>query len=342
MQSIKLKLDLDKANTERAINFLEKYALETMIGDPEKKVYYGVEQTPRTCRFCKRSTPAVRFKMDAHIMPEFMGNKYLLSKSECDDCNTLFGHYETSFADFFGLSRTFAQIRGKANKVPKFKDPKTGLEVKLTDTGIKMTTIEGADPITHDFKNKKIEIVTERPGYIPIHIPKCILKIGLSMLDWKDLDDYDYTRQFITTSEKDIHFKNSHSLRIHGYFIPGPTIFMHPFAQLLLKKMSSQDEGIPTRQVVIYYANYCFQMILPFSKPDLHLQGKKIDVPIFPLLIDNAHFKKYGEYQQLNLNLTSNEKKSGQEHRLSFSFDTYTDTFYKDNQTVESSSEAIK
>lgn len=63
-------------------------------------------------------------------------------------------------------------------------------------------------------------------------------------------------------------------------------------------------------------------MTLPFADSDKHLQGQNIDLPIFPLLIDYSHFEQFGEYQKLHLNLTSNEKKSGEEHKISFSFDS--------------------
>lgn len=323
---MELTLNLDELNNERAKNFFNFYEFETIIGDSEKKYFLGKKATPRTCRFCDKSEPEVKFISDAHVMPQFMGNRNLLSLFECDDCNNLFSKYEDSFANFFGITRTFSQIRGQSKKVPKFKDKKTGLEVELTDTGIKMSTIEGIDPITFDKEKKKLEITTERPGYIPIHIPKALIKMGLCMLSDEDFLDYDYSKRFIMKSEKDIHFKDSMMLRIFGYFIPGPPKFPKPFVQLYKRKESHKDKLIPNRHLVLYYSNYCLQMILPFAKSDEHLQGQNIDLPIFPLLIDNSHFEEFGEYQKLNLNLTSHEKKSGQEHKISFSFDSYTDT----------------
>lgn len=323
---MELTLDLDKLNIDRAENFFNLYELETMIGDSEKKYFLGDKKTPRTCRFCSKSNLEVKFNSDAHVIPQFMGNKNLLSLFECDECNNLFSKYEDSFANFFGITRTFSQIRGQSKKAPKFKDKKTGLEVVLTDTGITMSTIEGIDTITVDKEKKKLEIWTERPGYIPIHIPKALIKIGLCMLSAVDFHDYDYSKFFIMKSENDIHFKDSKILRIYGYFIPGPPKFPKPFVQLYKRRELYKHNLLPNRQLILYYSNYCLQMIFPFAKSDEHLQGKNIDLPIFPLLIDNSHFEEFGEYQQLNLNLTSDEKKSGEEHNISLSFDSYTDT----------------
>jgi len=146
------------------------------------------------------------------------------------------------------------------------------------------------------------------------------------MLQKKDVTDYDYTRKFIIQSDKDIHFNNSKMLYVLGYFIPGPPKFSKPFAQLYKKKADKSELLCPTRQLILYYANYCFQIILPFAKPDEWLQGKNIDNPIFPLLIDNSHFEKFGKYQKLNCNLTSNEKKKGEEHKFNLSFDSFKKT----------------
>jgi hypothetical protein len=324
-KSITLTLKLDELNRDRAQHFMSIYDFETIIGDSEKKFYLGTKK-PRICRFCKKTDTEVPFKSDAHVMPQFMGNRNLLSYFECDECNTLFSSYEDSFANFFGISRTFAQIKGQTNKVPKFKDPKTGLEVFLGDTGIQMSIIEGKDHIKIDPENKSLEITTERPTYVPIHIPKILIKVGLSMLPETDTMDYDFARRFIMQSDKDVRFKDSNILRILGYFIPGPPKFPRPFAQLFNKKSIKSELLCPSRQLILYYANYCFQIILPFADSDRWLQGKQIDNPIFPLLIDNSHFDTFGTYHKLNLNLTSNEKKKAEEHKLTFSFDRFIKT----------------
>lgn len=317
---ITLNLKLDELNYTKAISFFETYDFETIIAASETKYYLG-EKQPRACRFCKETEPKVTFNTDAHVIPQFMGNKNLLSYFECDECNALFSKYEDSFANFFGISRTFAQIKGQSKKVPKFKDPKSGLEVILGDTGIQITTLKGTDVFKINEEDKSLEIITERRGYVPIHITKIIIKMGLSMLQESDILDYDYARRFIIQTDKDIYFKDNNILKTFAYFIPVPPKFPKPFMQLY-KKKDGIDRLCPNRQVVLYYANYCFQMILPFADSDKGLQGKTLDFPIFPLLIDNSHFEEFGEYQKLHFNFTSNEKQGGEEHKISFSFDS--------------------
>ncbi|MGJ1488571.1 HNH endonuclease [Sphingobacterium spiritivorum] len=93
-----------------------------MLGDTIRKHYLGKQSTPKRCRFSNKTSDQFSFKMEAHIILQFMGNKNLLSNFECDDCNQKFSKYEDSFANFIGASRTIAQIPGQAkNKVPNLK-----------------------------------------------------------------------------------------------------------------------------------------------------------------------------------------------------------------------------
>lgn len=324
-KKISMTLNLNENNLNKAQNFFSKYDLASMLGDTDKKFFLGQKENKK-CRFCKEKEPNVKFKKAAHVIPEFMGNHKLLSYFECDECNAKFSKYEDSLANFLGITRTISQIKGKKNKIPKYKDPRTGLEMTISDAGMQITTIEGTDVFNFDKENKSLTLKTKRPGYIPIHIPKMLIKIGFSMLLDEELEDFEYTRKFLQDTEKKDKFKDFNLLRIFGYFIPGPPKFNKPFIQLFQKKESVGTESIPKYQLIIYYANYQFQITLPFGKPDEYLQGQKVDLPIAPLLIDNSHLVEFGQEKFLNLNLTSSEKKSGEAHDISFSFDSFTDT----------------
>jgi hypothetical protein len=116
-----LTLNLDENNLRKAQNFFSKYKLVSMLGDLEKKFTLG-NKSDRVCRFCGKTEAGVKFISDAHIIPEFMGNHNLLSYFECDSCNSIFSKYENSFANFMRITRTISQVKGKNNKIPKYKD----------------------------------------------------------------------------------------------------------------------------------------------------------------------------------------------------------------------------
>ena len=75
----------------------------------------------RKCRFCGKSKPEVSFRNTAHAIPEFLGNKSLISMNECDICNEFFANeYEDHLAKWFGPARSLCQMRGKKG-TPKYK-----------------------------------------------------------------------------------------------------------------------------------------------------------------------------------------------------------------------------
>ena len=68
------------------------------------------------CRYCLRSA-GVTFSQIAHAFPEALGNKWIISKDECDDCNQLFSRYEGALADAVAPLLTLGGTKGKGNSI---------------------------------------------------------------------------------------------------------------------------------------------------------------------------------------------------------------------------------
>lgn len=71
----------------------------------------------RICRFCNKKSPDVFFENEAHLFPEFLGNKFSVSDFECDVCNKKFGKLEKQLSNFIGPFITLNGTRGK-KKIP--------------------------------------------------------------------------------------------------------------------------------------------------------------------------------------------------------------------------------
>ena len=87
---------------QEAARFLEIYELDNAF-IPTKSKYINLKpKRERTCRFCGLSFPETTFKKEAHLIPEMLGNKTLLSDFECDKCNHYFGvTFENHLANNF-------------------------------------------------------------------------------------------------------------------------------------------------------------------------------------------------------------------------------------------------
>lgn len=76
------------------------------------KEYIGEKQN-RKCRFCGKLSPEVKFKLEAHAIPELTGNKSLIAYNECDTCNEKFSRtVEDHLGKYLGAQRTLVQIHG--------------------------------------------------------------------------------------------------------------------------------------------------------------------------------------------------------------------------------------
>src|SRR5258706_1693929 len=108
MESI--TVDLDDNSIRRYTAFFNVYRHQkTIETDLSEKIYLGTDH--KVCRFCGKHSPIVKFRTDAHVIPQSIGNRYLLSYFECDTCNHFFGNkYENSLTNFFSHLRPFARI----------------------------------------------------------------------------------------------------------------------------------------------------------------------------------------------------------------------------------------
>ena len=157
----------------------------------DKKLFLG-NKTNRICRFCGKDSSKTTFKKKAHIIPEFMGNKYCFSNFECDNCNDYFGTVEDSLCNLGGILNSFSTIRGKKG-FAKYKDGNEGMEVFAKSTDeivIRFKDDEIAKSFISDTDKNKIKFDTNQYAYTPQDAFKALVKIGICMLNEYELSKY--------------------------------------------------------------------------------------------------------------------------------------------------------
>jgi hypothetical protein len=319
---MKKQIQLDEFNSNKVKNFLKFYQFENEIFDTGKKLYLGNKKN-KICRFCNKKSPEVKFRKEAHVIPEFLGNKNILSYFECDNCNgEIFTKYEDSFASFIGATRTFSQIKGKKGKVPKHIEKKTGLEILSNEKGLEIKTLQGLDTTILNPDNKTLTIKTIKQSYVPLFVMKSLIKIGLCLVKDEELNNFLFSKKLLLSNKIDGSVNNSDMFRLFMYFIPGPTYYLKPSAYLYTR--INNKLLVPEKIIILTFGNHQYQIFLPNSNNDKYLKGKQINVPIFPLIIDNSYFDKYGKYQFFSLNMSSNKLKKEEEHNINLHFDSFT------------------
>lgn len=258
--------------------FAQTYMVENSL-NPENKIIlgYGLD---KICRFCKKDATQTKFKNDAHIMPEFMGNKYAFSYFECDNCNKYFGTLEDSLSNYAGILNSFSSVKGKKGYA-KFKGDKENIEVFAKSTSeliVRSSKTDKSETFIHDKENKKIIVDVPQPSYIPQDAFKALVKIGICLLPEKELLNYEKTINWLmkpSSYEYAFHFMFNVFRKVGG------GKFTEPIAVLCKKKNHEELNNVPHHTLVIFYGIIQYQIFLPFNKNDNHLsKSKEI---IFPL-----------------------------------------------------------
>jgi hypothetical protein len=274
------------------------------LNDTRKKLQ---PKNTRTCRFCGKSHPEVKFSQIAHAFPESIGNKHHLSDFECDICNYKFGVYENDFANFLSAYRTLAEFSGKKG-IPKFKSRykqvtieqayKNAIDITLSEQNIK-------NNITTSVNGEFLRITAEGIPYKPINVFKCLLRTALSMVDNEDLKYLSNTMKFLMDDCYITDQSNDFILSMHQYFVPG-NFNAPPF--LIHYKKATEYIGFPAPSLIyiFYIRNLILQIFVPFHDHDSFIYMPNVEKSMFivPPLINRKWFDTYGgPFPQLvNLN----------------------------------------
>lgn len=284
------KVPLQSTDLERITSFLyDHYEVRTFSGD--ERLNIGIyDKTKRVCRFCGRSIPDVKFKEKAHAISESLGNKGLICREECDDCNTRFNQtIEQDITRFFQFFLILKGIKGK-NGNPTLQgdgisiknDPSSLSTIGRNTLVIKVPTM----PDTHDPQEIAKYISGLFSGfssikYIPQNIYKCFCKYVLSVIDSKNLPYFKGTIDWI--NEAPTH----HRLPpIWHYAVSNCTD--SPYLVVMQRKHN--HKGIPYCWAILNIAGYQYLFIIPFcsldkykfvgsSRVEFFLQGLKNAMP---------------------------------------------------------------
>lgn len=278
-----------------------------------------IDDSNGKCRFCQKESPEVSFNKKAHAISEMLGNKNLFSNNECDQCNEFFGNeLENDLGKYLGIIRTLTQINGKKG-VPSYKTKDKKARIDLTNKGFVVQQVIGKEFL--DIDNKCITFTFERESYTPIKVYKALVKMALSLLAYKFLENFNETFSWLKDdSEKSIYLNmKDYASVIIERFIPGP----RPF-NLTVKGFIRKEEQFlgPYYYFILEFGNFSYQIMVPCRKKDQKIYGKKIDFKIFPNEYDFFP-SKFGIAQTIKKDMRSEEKTENEKLKMPFKFDKF-------------------
>jgi hypothetical protein len=254
--------------------------LESWFLRPGDKVLLG-NKLNQACSFCGKTSPEVTFELEAHAIPEALGNKSITSTYECDACNQFFGRgIENDLGNWSKPLRTFARIRGSRG-VPTLKKggPDQGWRIEFGITGFNIRHYED-DPIcTVDETKKQVRFVLKRDSYTPVAVLKAFVKIGLSLMPAREIANFGHAIAWIRTLDHSLVFAERST--VIYTFQPGPMPNDLITAFILRRKPSAKD--VPYAFLVIGYGNEVFQVHIPSREHDITLNDRTVSLIPFPV-----------------------------------------------------------
>jgi HNH endonuclease len=286
------------------INTLYEFKPFIWMNNNHKKLRPRIE---RTCRFCGKSYPEVKFSNKAHIIPELIGNKMAFSDFECDTCNCKFGIYESDFANYLGIFRTIAEITGKKG-VPKFTSHKVELRIEQAfknNIDIKLRELNIENKLLYNEKEGILRIITKGNPYSSINVFRCLLKSAISLVDTEDLKHLSNTIKFLLDDKYCTDPSNDFIFTIHQYFIPG-NFNTDPFVIQYKKRINFIGYAAPSLIFIFYIRNIIIQLAIPFHEKDSLLYKPDAERHLFivpPLIRTQWFIENGGPFSKLvNLN----------------------------------------
>lgn len=315
LATFSLKFPIEYAQESRV--FFDIYEQESLIIFAGKSTKLLKAKKDRICRFCGKRMPEVKFKQDAHFIPEFLGNKEYFSDFECDTCNYKFGILENELANYLGLSRTLSMSKVK-KRIPTFKSPDKNLTVRENEYG----TLDFEETKANLSIQKEMDSMIINSGkhpYCSISVFKSLAKIGLSLIPEDCIHDYSDTIDYLF-DDNSKRYENS-LISMLEYFIPGP-YNKFPVAFSYKKKRAITNELIPSRTFVILFHNRMIQFFLPFEKTEVIFNQPNIKAQVanLPPLIDQEWYNKYGKPQMQTINLNILEKIKNNDEKITIKY----------------------
>lgn len=166
------------------------------------------------CRYCGETDPA-RFRMVAHTFPEALGNKWVISRDECDGCNKIFSKYDDAIAKADSPCLTLGGVKGKSNKVRQ--TGRSGGDSVISRRGGadgQGTNVfsNNADPAQHVSVTAegvfRMTVPVAGVPFRPRQAYKALAKMGLALLPDDELNHYAKLRAWLLDADDNVDFPN--------------------------------------------------------------------------------------------------------------------------------------
>lgn len=251
--------EFEAAAMQDARVFMALYEQQSFVEDPPAGGHCKLDRGLFICRFCGRSkADGATFESRAHIVPEALGNRTMVSHSECDTCNAYFADQDAHLSRFLGVNAVVSGVEGKARgkgkgRIRDHVNPATGLTVSrdTSEDHIRMDLTIELDKLGYDGDKKLLSVPVNTQPYSPLKAWKAVMKIGLAVCDYGEIGNFSRLNYTVRNEDEDDSLNGSGLLWVRTVDLPGPPVPIGPVSVTLYKaKDLGQDELLVPSKVV--------------------------------------------------------------------------------------------
>ena len=284
---------------------------------PEKKEALLQSSLGQVCRFCDKRSPEVSFRLEAHSIPEALGNKTLFSAYECDICNKRFGDgIENDLGNWSKPIRALTRIRGKKRMLTLKKGSSGGWRIDASPDRLDIKAYEGDGIVAVDEVAKTVTFRLTRDPYTPVAVLKAFVKVGLTILPEEEVRHFQHAIRWIYEND---HTKSQWKFPVLYTFQPGPLPNDLLVAFILRRK--PDVENVPYAFLILSYGNEVFQVMIPTPEKDRALS--QTTLMQFPVMLDIVNSTPHTPWRS-DIDLSKHQIVRGEAANFTMAFESVT------------------
>lgn len=214
---------------------LSSKMVPTFEGNADKEVL-GWGASERVCRVCGRKKPDVKFQKEAHVIPRSVGNRWLVTQQECDDCNARFGReQDDELAKMLLPILSLLQIPGRGG-APTFKGRWKQSRIGGSDAfgRLKMELSEGDKSIrVEERSGNRFDLIFDGVSWNPTAALKSLARSGWHLLDEASLSRFEFVIRWVRGET------SLYPVTYHYLHFPGPG-FAHVYLDVWQRKSEAK------------------------------------------------------------------------------------------------------
>jgi len=226
----------------------------------------------KTCRFCGKDDSEVTFNKMAHAVSEALGNKYIISHYECDNCNAHFGEFlENDLGKALNPLRAIMGVRGKRGVVKHLQ----GVKISSSSDKMAETTFSTSDSNRFNFNLETGNFVVnpKTQKYIPIAAYKALVKTAITITPNAELNNLKWAIDWVNEKTHTCTFDKL-ELFVHTLDTPYNRVYVAIYKR-------KYDNNVPDYMFVVAFNNLILRIFIPANKKTYNLQPL-YNVPYFP------------------------------------------------------------